>query len=449
MLAPTRRGERRNIVGKWGRIAGALGLVMALIAAPIRAQDVQAVQAVQKAVAQALVKGDTQGAFAAIDAAQIAQLDKVFLVAQVLQVQGRHAEAAALLAEVLALNPDLVLFRRALVRSLIALGDLDAAIDQIDILLQAENNPDERRRLLDLRARLDARRPGGLTFGVSLTPSTNVNRATSNVEAPLLFGLEGTIDETRESGVGLTLSFGGFRRHFLGQGRVIEGSLSTSYTAFSDSAYNRASVTGALAYSVPAQNGLWITRAAASAFLYRDETDDAQRFSLSQSRRWATESGRLWEVTGTVLHTDYQDPSSNIYDSNGIDLGAVTRRNMDGGRWLTLSFGLGYTDARDDRFSYLAPRVGAEYGSRVGDTWILSGGPVLSLKAYDEDFGLLTDGPREDVSYGLKLSVLNTAWRVRGAVPRLSCLAERTNSNVVFYDNRNVVECSIGLSRQF
>jgi len=424
-----------------------LALVLVVTARPGAAQP--SPEQTQQEVAAHLAAGDAPAALAAIDNSGFSDLDKLFLTGQVLQAQGRHADAIVLYSKILEVRPDLVAFRQALIRSLIATGQWSAAVSQVDVLLQAEERRAERARLNALRARLDARRPGGLTFGVNLTPSTNVNRATSNEEAPSLGGLEGTIDETRDSGVGLTVNVGGFRRLFQGNGRTLEASVNLSYTGFSESAYNRQAVTAGLTYTVPTPEARWQTRATIAEYFYRDPEDQVRQYTLGQARRWVTGSGRLWDISGRVLRTDYRDASRAGTDSYGVDFGVLTRKTFGQDRWLTTTAGLGRTWAEEDRFWFISPRVGLELGGRVGDSWILSAGPVLSLKNYDENFSGLIPVKRQDRTYGVRISAQNTNWRIRGAVPRLSCLAERTNSNIVFYDNLNVLECSVGLSRQF
>ena len=438
------------------RIISGVALALAIfLCAPLRPASAQqppppAIQ-VQAQVAEAVAAGDGARAFEIIEAAPISVLDKSFLAAQVLQAQGRHDEAAEVLSQILTIRPDLVAFREALIRSLAAQGDWAGAVREIDVLLQAEEDRATRARLLRLRRQFDARRGGGVIFGVNLVPSTNVNRATSNVEAPALGGLEGTIDETRESGVGLTVTFGGFRRFFFDQGRSLEAGVRLSYTGHNEPIYNRHSFGGYLTYTIPTPQARWQTSLSATEYRYRDETDNVRRFQLGLSRRWVTEGGRLWEVSGSLIRTDYTDPSRVGYDAYGIDLGLGTRKGLGGDAWLGVNGSLAYNRANDDRFTYWGPRGSVELGGRVGESWILSAGPVLSFRNYDDIFSAFTglDRPRRDRSFGLQIGVQNTDWRIRGAVPRLSCLAERTNSNIVFYDNRNVLECSFGLSRQF
>lgn len=102
----------------------------------------------------------------------------------------------------------------------------------------------------------------------------------------------------------------------------------------------------------------------------------------------------------------------------------------------------------DARFSHRGARVslGLAHSFRNGIR-IDAGGFAERLWYEDEfaPFGM----PRDDFGRGVSMGVQNNRLTILGAAPRVGCSASRWSSNIIFYDNRDVLECNLSLTHRF
>ena len=425
-----------------------LFLILFCMVSPVMAQQQQVIP-VQTAIALTVRAGDFDAARTILEQAGGNDLDRAFLEVSILQRQSRHAEAVAVLRAILRARPELSFFRRMLIDSLVAIGDIDGALFQIDDLSERSQDRAEREALSRLRSAVLARRPYGFTFGGSIVPSNNINRATANTEAPALGGLSGTIEETRESGLGATVSFGAYRRIPLSASQTLQFDGNLSLTAFSNPDYNRGSLSGGLSWLQSDVTGSWRLSATGVVTRYNDEADDNRRFILGLSRSQRLNDSRILIAGLNAYRTDFDAPANAIFDSYTLDASLGIRQRLTPRLIGEVGIGLGRTWAEDDRFSYYAYRVNGSLTRSWQSGWQVSLGASLERRPFDEIFSGLIPQRREDNTIGLNFSLLNSTITFRGATPRLRCSASKTSSNIVFYDNREVLECDFGLTTRF
>ena len=421
----------------------------------VLAQDVetaltgQAQVTVQQQVGAALSANDFDGARRILVEQGATTLDRVYLEILILQRQNNHAEAVRLSREVLRARPELTVIRQRLLESLVALRDINGAIFQVDVLIDQAQTAEQRAQLAQARSAILARRPYGFGASFALVPSTNVNRATENTEAPEINGLSGTIEETSESGVGATLVLDAFRRFVRPGEPTAQINLSLALTGYTNPEFNRRTTTLGLSLFDQSARGGWRLSGAISDTLYSAEEDNNRRFILSGLKQWrVSPRNRITSVTtGTI--TDYRAAQNAIFDANALEQTFGLRRRIGDRSYWETGVTLSRSLAEDARFSYRGTRLSLGFGRNWANGWQVSASGTYEERPYDEEFSPLLPLKREDTIYGLSFSLLNSTITFRGATPRLSCGATWTSSNIVFYDSRDVVECSFALTTQF
>ncbi|MEO1549431.1 MAG: surface lipoprotein assembly modifier [Pseudomonadota bacterium] len=150
---------------------------------------------------------------------------------------------------------------------------------------------------------------------------------------------------------------------------------------------------------------------------------------------------------GTI--TDYRAAQNAIFDANSVDQTFGLRRRIGARAYVDGGVTLSRSLAQDARFSYRGARLSLGTGYNWANGWQVGLSGTYEKRPYDQLFSPLIPTKREDRIYGLNISLLNSTITFRGATPRLSCGATWTSSNIVFYDSRDVVECSFALTSQF
>ncbi|NNU78994.1 DUF560 domain-containing protein [Halovulum dunhuangense] len=374
--------------------------------------------------------------------------DLAYVEGRAALADNRLPDAIAAFRRALRLNPEARLARWYLAQALARDGQVEAALFQIDELLPEARGADERRTLLSARSRLVAQRPWGLTFGMNLQPSSNLNRATLNTEAPIFGGLVGTIDTTAEEGFSATLQAGAFRRFDLGAGALtLSGSLAA--TRATVDGLDRWQLGAAAAWIRPLDRGRLTLRADGLTTFYDDEIRDFTLVGLSVDREFFGER-TLYRLGARVARQWYDDPGrASIYDNTSVTLTGDLRRIITPRLALRAGLAVNRTNARDPRFSYdaIRPSIGMERSWPSG--WTVLGNVYYEQEWFDAPFFAFDTEKRIDRTVGLGLIVGNNSVVIRGFTPRLSCNFARTGSNVVFYDNIDVEECNLSLTRRF
>ena len=421
---------------------------MCLAACAALAPSAATAQAVGPRITAALAAGDDATARALsreAGAAGTAHVEGLIALRE-----GRPELAIAHFRTVLRLQPDNLAARRYLVRALAATGATTTAMFQLDELIARTDDPAQRARHMAERRALLARRPWGLSGTFALRPSSNVTGRTSNRTVAGFGGLgTGTIPERGESGLGLTLGLGTFRRWRTGERTQFRldafAGLNLHTVPELDGGYlgGAATLTRALAH------GAADLRAEAVRGLNRDPQRDYTRLGLSVARR--IPAGRSqWTLRAGAERTGYDDPAiARISDNTRLEIHV-------GGRWratprTTLGWrtGLAETFAADARFSHAELSGGVSAERRLASGWHVALAPGVELRRYDEVYGGPFPEPRRERILELEARVGNDRLAIRGAVPRITCRVQRTRSNITLYDDRDVTECSVILTRRF
>ena len=168
--------------------------------------------------AKAIAAGDDQAAIAAYAALAADPDPEVrrearYRHGQLLASRGRLAEAALLYRSVLDESPNSARVRLELAAVLARMGDMRAASREL-LQAQAGGLPPEVAQLINqFNAALRSRLPFGASLELSLAPSTNINRATSDTTLDTIIApFELSEDAQAKSGVGIKLGGQGFAK---------------------------------------------------------------------------------------------------------------------------------------------------------------------------------------------------------------------------------------------
>ncbi len=425
---------------------------------PNQARSQATVQASPQLLVQiALQQGDYDTARAILEEVGATGLDKAYLEGLILQRQGEHLSASRVFRDLLRLFPQERNIRRSLIVSQVAMEDFDGALFQADELIETARSPQERQGYQRLKRQILARRPYGFNAGFSLVPSNNINRATSNdeIEGGVFDGAE--ITENNESGLGMTVSLGAFRRFPLGDKSFLQLDGSLGITAYSNPDYNRGTAGISLSHTRDMQNGLWRNQLSLRRTIVNqgpdpeEDRDNSRNVSLSTLRQ--IQIGEKNQLTGslTASRTDFEEPGNASFDNYSLSGSVGLRRRLtptlaiDGGLSLSRSV------AEDSSFSYKSYRLNTGVTKVWQSGWRASLGLSFEERLYD--FNYSDADPfqlrRADETIGANISLLNSRITVRGATPRLSCQASKGSSNIVFADNRNIYECNFSLTTRF
>ena len=403
-------------------------------------------QGVPVDAAIALQRGDYEAARKAMRTARASRFDQRSLDAIILQRQGRHAEAVPALRGLLAEQPGARSLRRALVTSLRALERHDAALFHADVLIETAPNADERRRDRRSRSAILASRPYGASLGFSIIPSTNVNRATGTSSFDFN-GIPLEVNETETSGVGARVTLSGFRRLQFGENNL-QFDAAVGATVFDKDDFNRADLRFSATHLRPLETGFLRSRLFANRYVFEQSEDNNTVLGLGLQRRWLISPRQYWDLHLTTRATHYDDESQSRLDGHTIEVGGATGRRLTERTTVTAGLTLIANTTEDTRFSHRGARInmGLSHGFQNGVLADLGG--FAERLWYEDDF-IPFGIPRRDTERGLSIGFQNNNITFFGAAPRLGCSVSRRTSNIVFYDNRDVVECNVSLTHRF
>lgn len=407
-------------------------------------------QAVDKGstIAAAIETGDQAAVQALLLEAEASDLERVYVAGLMLQREGRHGEAADLFRNVLIVVPGARPIREALIQSLVALEAYDGAIFHLDELIETEPSSDRRGQYQSARGGVLARRPYGFSFGLSVVPSSNINRA-AGTETIMLGGLPFRLNDQPQSGVGTSVSLGAFRRFSLGEERLLQFNLDATATAFDDPDFNRGSLGGSMRLSQFLEDGSWIYRIGATRSAYNNSRNDNTRYSASVRRDWLQTPRASWGATLGASYIDYDASQNDGFDAYRVDADVDFRRRFGEATILGASLGLGFETPNDPRFAFTSYRLGVNAEHSWTSGWQIGVGAHYEARPYANTFGGIFPYAREDESVGVHVSLANRSFRIRNAVPKVSCSATQTVSNIPLFDDRNAFECAFSLTQRF
>lgn len=369
---------------------------------------------------------------------------------------GNLGLAARAFRAILAVAPDHIPARRALVDLLMGAELYDAAEHHLKYLLKVDDNAEAIKRYYLVQDEIIRRDPFSLSGHFSVLPSTNVNNGTR----VRYISLGGLLYENKTgyetSGYGVLLGGNGSYRMSLGQGQqlVLDGSLTVNWYEIEALQYVTGSVS--LQYEVQSGDNAFTigpylrqtlyqpvenpssspdNYAIGVAVTYATQVTDADK--LSFNLRYEQQFHEAENFEGNYKDAPYSSASVRLDHAVNSDLG------------LFASFAIqNYAPPLADRLAYtgLNLSVGASYlWSPTLRTGVTLG---VGQRDYVGYYGLI-GVPREDDFYSIGFNVLNTNIKVLGVSPQVSCTYKRNKSNVVTFFDYESTNCNIALIRSF
>ncbi|MDH5557587.1 MAG: surface lipoprotein assembly modifier [Alphaproteobacteria bacterium] len=400
------------------------------------------------AIQIAIAAGKYDIALKIAESAGASENDLTFVKGQILMARKKYTEAAETFREVLRVNPEARVARWNLVNALIQLERFDTALFQLDQLIATATSEAERDRFNAARRAVLKRRPYGFNFGLAFASSSNINRATQNTETPIFGGLTAAIDETEESGFGISINTGAYRRFEIADTSQLTFSTHLGWTGYSNPDYNRGYISGAISNGTDVNKGRRTISADIYRGLYRISAQNMWQLGASLDRELYTENIR-YRFGARVSRIWYDDPGRRRSEYTQYRLSSLARAPVSKRTALTVGLSLTRNNSGDDRFSYIGLKrsFGAEHVWESG--WSAGASAFLDRRSHDEIFGIGYAVPREDEVFGLDFSAKNNRLVILGFAPLLQCQLSRGKSNITIFDNVNVQECTFSLTSNF
>lgn len=371
-------------------------------------------------------------------------LEKSYFEGIILHHQRRYTEAVALLRKILNARPEQVLVRRALVNSLIALEDYKAADFHLEQLI--ETDPDQRNwpKYRSAQRRIDEKKPYGFSASFAIIPSTNINRGTANTVFSTGLG-DFIIDEggKEKSGVGVALTFGGYRQIQLDNARLrINGSLSANLYEVEDS--NQYGIKLWADYRKPIKRGYWeLSPKVTLNYLSGEKLYNTQGLNFTLRKQTSPKNVWTYKVGGYYGDFYEKDFRNGVYLNSSVSL----RRKISSSVSVIGKLGIGTGRPEAEHLQYDKYLASVDVIKSWSNGWLGTVGVEIDNRPFRANFTAV-DYPRRDRGKALRFSMMNRNFTIKGATPRLSCTVKDVRSNVAFYDY-SVEECSIGLTRKF
>ena len=371
-------------------------------------------------------------------------LEKAFYEGLILHRQGKYKEAVALFRQILNARPEQVPVRQALVSSLIALEDFEAADYQLDQLIEIDPNENNLTQYHTVKRRIYEKRPFGFSTSFTLVPSTNINRGTTNSVFSTGIG-DFPIDEEgkQKSGVGASLTFSGYRQFQLESARLrLHGSLTGVF--YKESDINQYGAKLWAEYRKPIERGYW-QLAPKVTLIYLDNKKAYNTKGLDFTWLKQTSPKNIWTYKIGGYYGDFydQDYRNGVYLNGSVSL----RRKITSSVSVIGKLGLGAGRPDAGHLQYDKYLASVDVIKSWSNGWLGSVGVELEHRPFRENFTAV-DYPRRDNAKTLRFSLVNRNFTIWGATPRLSCAVKDVHSNVAFYDY-SVQECAIGFTRRF
>ena len=375
-------------------------------------------------------------------------LDKMFFVARVLKATGRVDESIKLFAEILNQNPNYINARRELAHSLLAAKKYNAASTQLGILQRIDQNPQMLAGYRQMQGIIDQNRPVGISGVFALIPSSNINKGTSNTTFVTSLGTL-VIDPSSQpvSGVGVQIGVSGYFRKVLDAQSRISLNWSLTGVLYENRAYS--SVNGE--FSVPYERRMAKGGYSLAPF-YRVSWNDAGLSQQASGLRFSADR-KLSTQNTLALALTYEERD---YSSASYQNGAFSSETLSFSRQInpSLSYAVGTAFEQSGVFdptkTHLAYNGGKLFASvnKAWDGGLRTGfGLEVGYRQFVGDYPLTT-APRADEFYGVNFTLSHARVQVAGFVPSLRCAYTFNTSTIAFFDF-DVVDCTVGLSKEF
>ncbi|MEM7568581.1 MAG: surface lipoprotein assembly modifier [Pseudomonadota bacterium] len=357
------------------------------------------------------------------------EIERQFLLAQVVEKQFAPRKAIAILRAILVDQPTLTRVRLELGRLLFETKQYTAARYHFDLALSQAPSGAVSANVRQYLREIDLRRGWQAALEVRLVPDSNANAAPAAASVEL-FGLPFELsDEARaQSQFGLAVDASAGFRHQLNAKSRLNMRLSGGYVAYENSDFNDASLVFAPALERVLKRGILSVEPIVFARWFGGQRFNAGGgLTVSLRQRLSQKMSLLSFVS--VRHTDYALSSLN---SQTYQLGANVSRAFTSATFA--QFGLTYTanQARDAFFSYhaLGARfgIGREFSKGVTLNWQGDIRPALY-----RDVPSLFGRRRKDLFAQSTLSLTKRDWALWGFAPVFRYVYARNASSIDLY----------------
>lgn len=421
-------------------LAAALVFLAAFSAAHARPDD--------SLISQLISQGQFGTAQAELERGDPTALDKLFFLARVKKATGQTEDAIALFVEILTRDPNYINARRELAHSLLGAGKYEAAKTQLTLLQEIDSNPQMQAGYRQMQGIIDQNRPIGISGVFALLPSSNINKGTGNTEFLTVLG-PFVIDPTSQpvSGIGVQLGLSGYFRKVIDDANRLSLQWSVTGNLYKNSAFSTANTEISLPFAHSYQGGN-----VSIAPFYRTSWDRDGLTQQATGLRFSTVR-RLSAQNRLALALSYErrDFPTTSYQNGAFRSETLTfTRQIDPS--LSVQLGAAFEQSRPyaSTSAHLAYNGGKLFAS-VSKAWqggLRTGlGLELGYRQFTGDYPLTT-APRADDFYGVNVSLSHARVNFVGFVPSLRCAYTLNTSTVAFFDF-NVVDCTIGISKEF
>ncbi len=397
-------------------------------------------------LSQLISAGDFQTAAAVLEASNPTPADRLFFVGRVLKAQGRYAEAIDTFREVLRIDPNYLNARRELAHTLMLNEEYEAAEYHFEELMRIDNNENMRDGYRQFLARISELKPAGLSGFISILPSSNVNRGSSQTIFDTNLGEFVINPESRaKSGIGVRAGVSGFSRYLMSPSSRLSFQWSAVGTVYGKKIYNNLVGNVSVGYEQVTENGYWSLSPYYRRAWYKDDSDnDAVGLGFFIRHRVNPKT----QVAFSLDH-EYRTYETLNYLNGSFSVGSVSlTRQLSPSLSVDAVLGYERSHPKDSRhLQYNAYRALTE----VTRSW--TGGLSTSIgveygeRHYRDDYPL-TSSPRRDKFYKFGFTAYHSKINIRGFTPYLDCSHTINHSNVAFF-KYHASECAVTMSRRF
>jgi tetratricopeptide (TPR) repeat protein len=372
-------------------------------------------------------------------------LERAYYDGIILHEQARYEDAVAQFRRILQSRPEQILVRQALVRSLMALRDYEAAEYHLELLIETDQNERNIPQYRGTQRRILAEKPYGITGSFSIVPSSNINRGTTNDVFSTGIG-DFTIAEQgkQTAGTSIKASVSAFRRFALEDGNTftLNGSIDGSKNLDDDgSSYT---LTLGSDYKNRTETGYWqLSPEASLNYVAGEKSNYAVGLDYTLVRQSSQKN--IWTYALGGYRRDFyaDDYRDGLFWNSSVSLRRLISPSLSIRGKVALGAGL---PERDD-LHYSDYSASVDVYKSWPSGWRTSAGLQFDYRPYAENFTAV-DFPREDRGRTLRVSLLNSNISFQGYSPNLGCSFKSVESNIAFYDY-SVRECGIGITRRF
>jgi hypothetical protein len=399
-------------------------------------------------ISQLLSQGQFATAKKVLEQGDPTELDKLFFVARVLKATGRTDDAIKLFVEILNRDPNYINARRELAHTLLTAGKYDAAQTQLTLLQRIDQNPQMLAGYQQMQGIIAQNRPVGISGIFALLPSTNINKGTSNTVFDTVLGPL-VIDPTSQpvSGIGVQLGLSGYFRKVIDANSRIALQWSLAGTLYKNPALASQNGEIALPYEHQFANG-----GMTIAPFYRVNWGQTG-LSLQTTGLRFSATHKLSAQNRIALSLSYEerDYPQTSYQNGGFGSETLSfSRQINPSLSYTIGAAFEQSSVFDPTKTHLAYNGGKLFASvsKAWDGGLRTGfGVEAGYRQFVGDYPLTT-APRADQFYGVNFSLSHARVQVAGFVPSLHCAYTFNASTVAFFDF-NVLDCTLGLSKEF